>query len=95
MLRISRFVAVLPVLAALAGHSSVLAQDRHLEKLSLESYLDMESVSNPRISPDGGEIVGNVTTPTMLMTGEQDLRTPMPETEEYYAALKSWACPPP
>jgi dipeptidyl aminopeptidase/acylaminoacyl peptidase len=55
----------------------------------------MESVSNPRISPDGGEIVGNVTTPTMLMTGEQDLRTPMPETEEYYAALKSWACPPP
>ena len=32
--------------------------------------------------------VGNVTTPTMLMTGENDLRTPMPQTEEYYAALK-------
>jgi dipeptidyl aminopeptidase/acylaminoacyl peptidase len=32
--------------------------------------------------------VGNVTTPTMLMTGENDLRTPMPQTEEYYQALK-------
>jgi dipeptidyl aminopeptidase/acylaminoacyl peptidase len=33
-------------------------------------------------------LVGNVTTPTMLLTGEQDLRTPMSETEQYYAALK-------
>jgi dipeptidyl aminopeptidase/acylaminoacyl peptidase len=32
--------------------------------------------------------VGNVTTPTMLMTGELDLRTPMGQTEEYYQALK-------
>jgi dipeptidyl aminopeptidase/acylaminoacyl peptidase len=32
--------------------------------------------------------VGAVTTPTMLMTGVNDLRTPMPQTEEYYAALK-------
>ena len=32
--------------------------------------------------------VGNVTTPTMLMTGVNDLRTPMPQTEEYFAALK-------
>lgn len=32
--------------------------------------------------------VGNVSTPTMLMTGELDLRTPMPQTEEYYQALK-------
>ena len=32
--------------------------------------------------------VGNVRTPTMLMTGELDLRTPMPQTEEYYSALK-------
>ncbi len=31
--------------------------------------------------------VGNVKTPTMLMTGVQDLRTPMPQTEEYYQAL--------
>jgi dipeptidyl aminopeptidase/acylaminoacyl peptidase len=32
--------------------------------------------------------VGNVTTPTMLITGELDLRTPMEETEQYYRALK-------
>jgi dipeptidyl aminopeptidase/acylaminoacyl peptidase len=31
--------------------------------------------------------VGNVTTPTMLITGESDYRTPMSETEQYYAAL--------
>lgn len=33
-------------------------------------------------------LVGNVTTPTMLLTGEQDYRTPMSETEQYYTALK-------
>ena len=32
--------------------------------------------------------VGNVKTPTMLMTGELDLRTPISQTEEFYAALK-------
>lgn len=32
--------------------------------------------------------VGNVRTPTMLMTGVLDLRTPMPQTEEFYRALK-------
>lgn len=32
--------------------------------------------------------VGNVSTPTMLMTGVNDLRTPMAQTEEYYQALK-------
>ena len=32
--------------------------------------------------------VGNVTTPTMLMTGTADLRTPISQTEEYYRALK-------
>jgi dipeptidyl aminopeptidase/acylaminoacyl peptidase len=37
--------------------------------------------------------VGNVRTPTLLMTGELDLRTPMPQTEEYYAALKMLKVP--
>ena len=32
--------------------------------------------------------VGNVTTPTMIMTGEMDLRTPMEQSEQYYRALK-------
>ncbi|MCW8128050.1 prolyl oligopeptidase family serine peptidase [Microbulbifer halophilus] len=31
---------------------------------------------------------GNITTPTMLLTGEQDYRTPISETEQFYQALK-------
>jgi dipeptidyl aminopeptidase/acylaminoacyl peptidase len=33
-------------------------------------------------------LVGNVTTPTMVLTGEEDHRTPMPESEQYYQALQ-------
>lgn len=33
-------------------------------------------------------LVGNVTTPTMLMTGEEDYRTPISEAEQFYQALK-------
>ena len=33
-------------------------------------------------------LVGNVSTPTMLLTGELDLRTPMSESEQYYQALQ-------
>ncbi len=32
--------------------------------------------------------VGEVSTPTLLMTGEQDVRTPISETEQFYQALK-------
>ena len=37
--------------------------------------------------------VGNVTTPTMLLTGEMDLRTPMGQTEEFYQALQYLGVP--
>ena len=43
-----------------------------------EDYLKFSPIS----------LVGNVNTPTMLLTGEQDYRTPMSETEQYYSALK-------
>lgn len=33
-------------------------------------------------------LVGNVSTPTMLITGQSDYRTPMWESEQYYQALK-------
>ncbi|HJS59317.1 MAG TPA: S9 family peptidase [Vicinamibacteria bacterium] len=33
-------------------------------------------------------VVKNVKTPTMVITGEEDWRTPMSESEQYYAALK-------
>ena len=43
-----------------------------------DEYMDLSPIS----------LVGNVTTPTMLLTGEEDYRTPMSETEQYYQALK-------
>lgn len=43
-----------------------------------DHYMDRSPIS----------LVGNVSTPTMLITGEQDYRTPMSETEQYYTALK-------
>jgi dipeptidyl aminopeptidase/acylaminoacyl peptidase len=33
-------------------------------------------------------VVKNVKTPTMVLTGEEDYRTPMSESEQYYTALK-------
>ena len=36
---------------------------------------------------------GNVTTPTMFLTGEMDIRTPMPQTEEMYQALQYLGVP--
>lgn len=38
-------------------------------------------------------LVDRVTTPTLLMTGELDLRTPMSQTEEYFQALKALGVP--
>ena len=32
--------------------------------------------------------ISGLKTPTMVLTAEGDLRTPMPQTEEYYIALK-------
>ncbi len=37
--------------------------------------------------------VGKVKTPTLLMTGERDLRTPLGEAESFYAALKMRGVP--
>ena len=45
---------------------------------NLENYMKRSPIS----------LVGNVTTPTMLLTGEEDYRTPMSETEQYYTALQ-------
>lgn len=43
-----------------------------------EQYLKFSPIS----------LVGNVSTPAMLLTGEADYRTPMSESEQYYQALK-------
>ncbi|KPJ84471.1 MAG: acyl-peptide hydrolase [Gemmatimonas sp. SG8_17] len=44
----------------------------------LEHYMERSPIS----------YVGNVTTPTMLLTGEADHRTPISESEQFYQALK-------
>lgn len=33
-------------------------------------------------------LVGNVTTPTLVVVGTEDYRTPVSESEQYYAALQ-------
>lgn len=43
-----------------------------------EQYLERSPISH----------VGNVTTPTMLLVGEYDYRTPVSESEQFYQALK-------
>ncbi len=43
-----------------------------------DHYMDRSPIS----------LAGNVSTPTMLLTGEEDYRTPISETEQYYTALK-------
>ncbi len=45
---------------------------------NLEHYMKRSPIS----------LVGNVTTPTMILTGEADHRTPMSESEQLYQALK-------
>ena len=45
---------------------------------NLEEYMKRSPIS----------YVGNVTTPTMLITGEDDYRTPIAESEQFYAGLK-------
>jgi len=63
-------------------------------------YSDIPGVANywfPGMPWDNAEIyesknllsvVKNVTSPTMVLTGEADYRTPMPDSEQYYAALQ-------
>lgn len=63
------------------GTSDAISYTRTFEKPfweDAEEWMDRSSIF----------YVGNVTTPTMLMTGENDLRTPMGQTEEYYQALQ-------
>jgi len=65
--------------------------------LTADSYLGQIPFQFPGMPWDNFEhywersplsLVGNVTTPTMLITGENDRRTPISETEQFYQALK-------
>lgn len=50
------------------------------------SLADTVAAERPGLRAEDG--FGNVVTPTMVMTGEHDWRTPISEFEQYYTALK-------
>ena len=55
-------------------------------KINFEKMPWEDPMAYHKLSPIS--LVGNVSTPTMLLTGEVDYRTPMSESEQYYQALK-------
>lgn len=61
----------------------------------LYSFFDEPFWENPTAWMENSTImsVGNVNTPTLLMTGTEDIRTPLQEAEAYYAALKMRGVP--
>ncbi|MEM9840415.1 MAG: S9 family peptidase [Pseudomonadota bacterium] len=61
---------------------SYIGQQRHQFPGPPWEYLDHYWERSPL------SLVGNVSTPTMLITGEVDYRTPMSETEQFYQALQ-------
>jgi dipeptidyl aminopeptidase/acylaminoacyl peptidase len=81
-----RFAAAVSMRPVINWHSFVGTTDgpawyRQFEKYPWEDPMEY-AVRSPL------HYVANVTTPTMVMTGEADLRTPMRQSEEYYRALK-------
>ena len=81
-----RFTAAVSMRPVINWHSFVGTTDgsdwyRQFEKYPWEDPM-LYAVRSPL------HYVANVTTPTMVMTGEADLRTPMSQSEEYYRALK-------
>ncbi|MEL7041589.1 MAG: S9 family peptidase [Pseudomonadota bacterium] len=83
-----RFNAAMAAKPVINWVSKVLTADSYIDQIAtqfpgppweeLEHYWQRSPLS----------LVGNVTTPTMLITGEDDYRTPMSETEQFYQALQ-------
>lgn len=81
-----RFAAAVSMRPVIDWHSFVGVTDgpswyRQFRKFPWEDPMEY-AVRSPL------HYVANVTTPTMVMTGEADLRTPIGQSEEYYRALK-------
>ena len=81
-----RFAAAVSMRPVINWHSFVGTTDgpnwyRQFKKYPWEDPMEY-AVRSPL------NFVANVKTPTMVMTGEADLRTPMGQSEEYYRALK-------
>lgn len=83
-----RFNAAMSAKPVINWVSKVLTADSYIGQIQnqfpgppwehLEHYWERSPLS----------LVGNVTTPTMLITGEADYRTPISETEQFYQALQ-------
>ncbi len=84
----ARFRAAVSAKPVINWHSFVLTSDQ--PNFFSRYWFGSPPWENPeeylRRSPLS--LVGNVKTPTMLLTGEDDYRTPISESEQYYEALK-------
>lgn len=84
----NRFNAAMAAKPVINWVSKVLTADSYINQIAtqfpgppweeLEHYWERSALS----------LVGNVETPTMLITGEVDYRTPISETEQFYQALQ-------
>ena len=81
-----RFTAAVSMRPVINWHSFVGTTDGSSWYYQFKKYPWQDPMEYAVRSPL--HYVGNVTTPTMVMTGEADLRTPMTQSEEYYRALK-------
>jgi dipeptidyl aminopeptidase/acylaminoacyl peptidase len=82
----NRFAAAVVMKPVINWYSFVGTTDGSSWYYNFKSLPWENSEEHMRRSPIS--YVGNVKTPTMLMTGELDLRTPMEQTEQFYRALK-------
>jgi dipeptidyl aminopeptidase/acylaminoacyl peptidase len=81
-----RFRAAVSMRPVINWHSFVGTTDGASWYRQFKTYPWEDPVEYAERSPL--HYVANVTTPTMVMTGEADLRTPISQSEEYYRALK-------
>lgn len=83
-----RFNAAMAAKPVINWVSKVLTADSYIGQIANQfpgppwEHLDHYWARSPL------SLVGNVKTPTMLMTGEVDYRTPISETEQFYQALQ-------
>ena len=84
----SRFTAAVAVKPVINWYSKVLVADNYY------AYHEYRYPGSPWENPEAYlkfspiSLVGNVATPTLLMTGDADLRTPLSEAEQFFHALK-------
>jgi dipeptidyl aminopeptidase/acylaminoacyl peptidase len=81
-----RFAAAVSMRPVINWHSFVGTTDGPMWYRQFQKYPWEDPMEYAVRSPL--HYVANVTTPTMVMTGEADLRTPMRQSEEFYRALK-------